>query len=339
MASYNEIENPMRTNFVSSLNDFIKKEEEKLKDKRNAFIRLSEEEKRQRLIKVVGRPIDGNYSKEIALIDESVISDDGNVVATKMTFDILGIEFSGVKYEAKGDDTSSKAFIMGIHGGDGIPELIGGLVRGGNTYNYNNMITGIVKKGAVVFCPQLLLWKIQDFGSPYDRIDMNNRLLQQGSSITAIEVFLMMRTIDYFSSLPEIDEERIGSVGLSYGGMYSVFLAALDTRIKSAVSSCWFNDRAKYHWRNFCYFGAEEDCFDAEIASMILPRKLYIEAGSDDTCFTPEGAIAEYERLKDFADKNGFSDKLQFRVFKGVHEFCNDGKYINSLLLDLKVFK
>ena len=50
-----------------------------------------------------------------------------------------------------------------------------------------------------------------------------------------------IRSIDYLQTRPEVDKERIGCVGLSWGGTHTAYTAALDERIKSAVISGYFS--------------------------------------------------------------------------------------------------
>src|SRR5690606_3647844 len=47
------------------------------------------------------------------------------------------------------------------------------------------------------------------------------------------------RSIDLLQSLPQVDPDRIGCIGLSMGGHRSAWLSAMDDRIKSAVVIGW----------------------------------------------------------------------------------------------------
>jgi dienelactone hydrolase len=179
-----------------------------------------------------------------------------------------------------------------------------------------------------VFAPQLLLWNTESFGNGgYDRVETDKKLKQFGGSITGLEIYCIMRSVDYFADLDYIDENRIGMIGLSYGGMYAVCTAAADPRIKVTLSSCWFNDRLKHNWLDWVYFNQANMFFDAEVSSLILPRKLYIEIGKNDEMFTPEGAKADITRLREYAENENCSDSLKIKVFDGGHELdkADDG--------------
>ncbi|MCX8213282.1 MAG: prolyl oligopeptidase family serine peptidase [SAR202 cluster bacterium] len=45
----------------------------------------------------------------------------------------------------------------------------------------------------------------------------------------------------YLQSRPEVDPDRIGCVGLSYGGTMTLFTTAMDEPIKCAVVSCYLS--------------------------------------------------------------------------------------------------
>jgi len=56
-----------------------------------------------------------------------------------------------------------------------------------------------------------------------------------GSSTTQFEVWDGIRALDYLLSRPEVDSQRIGCCGHSGGGTQTMFLCALEPRIKAAV--------------------------------------------------------------------------------------------------------
>jgi hypothetical protein len=59
-----------------------------------------------------------------------------------------------------------------------------------------------------------------------------------------------MRAVDYLQSLPYVDAERIGMVGHSYGGHSTVFVSALEPRIKAVFASGPVSDFLHHgiHW-------------------------------------------------------------------------------------------
>jgi cephalosporin-C deacetylase-like acetyl esterase len=60
-------------------------------------------------------------------------------------------------------------------------------------------------------------------------------LLLIGQDLTQYRIWDGMRALDYLVSRPEIDGERIGCCGQSGGGTFTLFISALDDRVKCAA--------------------------------------------------------------------------------------------------------
>ncbi len=104
-------------------------------------------------------------------------------------------------------------------------------------------------------------------------------------SITGLEIFCFRRAIDYISSLSYIDGKCIGMMGVPYGGYFSLYTAAADTRIKSVYAAGFFNDRTKIAFSDWIYDRAAKIFCDAEIAALCAPRRLQIDVGRKDPVF------------------------------------------------------
>ena len=134
---------------------------------------------------------------------------------------------------------------------------------------------------------------------------------------------------------PQIQPDRIGMIGLSYGGFYTMLLTALDTRIRAAMSACFFNTAQAHDEFSDCFWANSQNCFqDAELAALVYPRRLWIDAADGDELFPCNMARAELERLK--AIRADGWDGLRFRIFKGVHEFPIDDTGIEYVVQALK---
>jgi hypothetical protein len=213
--------------------------------------------------------------------------------------------------------------VIAQHGGLGTPELISGFY--GETDNYNDMVSRIRKKDVIVFAPQLLLWDENNYGITYDRIEADKELKQLGSSITAIEIYKLIKSISLLITLENVEQDKIAMIGLSYGGFYTLFTAAIDTRIKAALSSCFINDRLKYNWPDWTWFNSANTFLDYEIASLILPRAFYAEIATDDELFDFKDGRKVLDKICILYDSFGLKN-FKAGCFNGVHEFCkNDG--------------
>jgi len=183
-----------------------------------------------------------------------------------------------------------------------------------------------------VFAPQALIWPIDDKNVPFDRNRTDARLKRVGSSIAAIELYGMMRILDYFENEDYVS--NFGMVGLSYGGFYTLLLMAIDDRIQSAISCSFFNDRDKYVQQDWTWNKSAQMFSDAEIACLAYPRRLCIEVGTSDYLFSYEYAKKEIARLKEL-NKASDTEWLDMIIFAGDHEFCKDDLPIERMINDL----
>ena len=246
----------------------------------------------------------------------------------RMHFEILeGFTVSGILLKLHGD--RKRPMVICQHGGEGTPEVICGLL--GDTENYNDMVQRVMAHGTHIFAPQLLLWR-KAFEVPYTRNEIDGELKDLGGSITALEVFSITRIIDYFEKQDYV--KNFGMVGLSYGGFYTLFTTAVETRIKSAISSSFFNSREVVSWADWTWRDLLYKFDDAEIACLCYPRKLYIAVGAQDALFKVEPARRSFERIKELSSGVG-TDWVKFDAFEGIHEFVKTDDFIEDLIEDL----
>ena len=153
-----------------------------------------------------------------------------------------------------------------------------------------------------------------------------------GSSITALEIFKIQRSLDFLLARYPIEDGRVGMTGLSYGGFYTLYTTAAEPRIKAAFSSCCFNDRYAYDWSDWVWFDSAGRFLDAEICGLIAPRPLAIEVGVSDELFSVALANREIQKVSAIYDALGIQDRLFYREFEGGHEYGKDDAGIEFLL-------
>jgi alpha-L-rhamnosidase len=302
---------------------------------REEFAHPPEKEKlRHEYIGMLGKPLCGyaGYRDKTPAARTEPLRENEGFTATRYQLEVMpGFWFYGVLYEPK-ERSGKNALVIAQHGGGGSPEIIGSFIH--DSANYNHMVRRILRRGITIFAPQLLLWNAETYGTVYDRQAIDTKLKFFGGSITALEIFCIMRSIDYLNAQDHIDPDRTGMIGPSYGGMYALKTAAADTRIKAVISSCWFNDRTMYLRPDWSYRDGGK-FLDPEIASLVLPRKLYIEIGAEDKLFKARDAEGEFDRLKSYAEKAGCAGSLRIKIFPGVHELDKAEDGINFLLENL----
>jgi hypothetical protein len=214
-----------------------------------------------------------------------------------------------------------------LHGGAGCPELICGF---DGSQNYHDAARRLVGEGYAVFAPLFSFRAAVDERTaiPDDvrtRLDVRAKWI--GSSLAAIELFKLKRALDHLLDRPEIDPDAAGVTGVSYGGFYALFFAALDERIRYCLSSCYLGERVDVNRRfpgellDWTWNGMIARFADAEVISLICPRPCILESGTNDDMFPIEGARREYQRARRHYGALGVAENLVFIELEGTHEF------------------
>jgi len=207
--------------------------------------------------------------------------------------------------------------VIAKHGGGGTPEMA--TFKGGT--NYHDMVRGAVAEGYIVWAPLTVMYPFRDRDKgtaiPAEvRRDLDAPLRAAGMSLMGLEVGKMSLALtSLLRERKEIDASRIAMVGLSYGGYYTLYMAALDPRIRVAVASCSFRDEAG---QNGAPEGRPVDMGGPELASLIAPRALQVQAGVNDKGLP----IADVRRAAERAQALVRAGKgFQFSEFEGGHEW------------------
>lgn len=323
--------NRYKQEYLDGLNRILERRQKDAEIVRQEYIKdifANQEKYRDDFKKMLGWPLVGHTPEKDIKCTSQKLSDEDGYSIFRMQFEILGgLTMTGLFFKAHADE--KRPLVILQHGGEGTPELISGVL--GDTTNYNDMLMRVRKHGVHVFAPQLVLWA-QDYNVEYDRKTIDGSLKRVGSSITAVEIFGIQQILNYFEKEDYISS--FGMVGLSYGGFYTLFTSAIDTRIKSAISCSFFNTRDKIGWSDWTWHKSAEKFDDAEIACLVYPRRLCIEIGNKDELFDYKYGVSSYERLKELSKAVG-TDWTELIVFDGDHEFCRDDAPIERLIKDL----
>jgi dienelactone hydrolase len=275
---------------------------------------------REAFCRSIGYPCPGAQPEEAPRFER--IGGDAIGEYFRVTIAVLpGMHAEGLYIVPKGR-AGPVPLIVAQHGGAGSPEQA--LFHGGA--NYHDMIRGAVKRGYAVFAPQLL------FSSPglakTNRVNTDRRLRLVGTTVTAVEVTKIVRSLDVLLRRPEIDPARVGMVGLSYGGFYTLVVTAIDPRIKVAVSAGYYGvQEGRYAVDELSIpsdleFPARFTQFrDCDIVALICPRPLQIQAGDHDEIHHWKAGQGLAPVSAGYYAKLRLADRFEYRLFAGGHEF------------------
>lgn len=234
--------------------------------------------------------------------------------------------------------------VLAIHGhGYGSKEVVGlnpdGSKRSDLGY-HKKFAVELVHKGVVVIAPELIgfgdrkLQADQGSGSPNDNscYMIASQLLILGKTLAGLRVEECRRVINYIQTLPEVDENRIGCMGISGGGLVAAFTSIFDARIKATVISGYTNTfKASIMARRHCldnYIpGILEYSEMPDLIGLIAPRPLFIEAGTEDHLFPIKDVVLAIERLKEIYQNFNAENLLASHIFEGGHEISGEESF------------
>lgn len=153
------------------------------------------------------------------------------------------------------------------------------------------------------------------------------RLMFLGQTLLGANLRDALWALDFASQRDDALPERVGCVGLSYGGRMAMVTTALEPRIKAAVISGALNvfqERVQgsgYGCGAQVIPGLLQYGDTPEIGSLIAPRPCIWEIGSRDGLIVKGWAERASERLQRAYDASGQPSRLQFHRFDGGHQW------------------
>jgi len=150
-----------------------------------------------------------------------------------------------------------------------------------------------------------------------------------GLSLLWMNVWDDMKGVDLLSSRSDVDPARIGCMGFSFGGTRSLWLAALDDRIKAVNVSCYLTSFLVYALRlnNTCGSqlpsGILAQCELGDVLALVAPRPLHVESGRHDDGFPIASATDQFQTVARTYELLGVRDRVSYEIFDGGHRFAD----------------
>jgi len=204
-------------------------------------------------------------------------------------------------------------------------------------YNYAYGVEA-VRRGYVVFCPDA-----RGFGERRESLSagddqllqsschqLAHMLLPLGLTVAGVWVWELSRLIDYALTRPEVRGGGVGCIGLSGGGLQTLYLSALDARVRCAVVSGYFYGvgDALLHLSGNCDCNYAPHLWEyadmGDVGALIAPTPLLIEAGTRDPLNGPRGidnVLEQYDITRAAYALLEAGDRLAIDVFEGEHRW------------------
>jgi dienelactone hydrolase len=202
------------------------------------------------------------------------------------------------------------------------------------TKYYNSFGAQLADLGYIVYAPQ----------NPYFGQD-KFRVLQRKANPLKLSLFSFIvrqheRTLDWLSTLPNVDDKKLAFYGLSYGGKTAMRVPAILPKYCLSICSGDFNEwigknvsvdyRGSYMWSGE-YEMPEFDLgttFNyAEMAYLIAPRPFMVERGHDDGVGIDEMVAYEFAKVRYHYAKLKLPERTEIEWFSGGHEIHGQGTF------------
>ncbi len=168
----------------------------------------------------------------------------------------------------------------------------------------------------------------------------------RGYTPAGVECWNGMRAIDYLSSRPDVDPQRIAVTGISGGGAATFWIAAADQRVRAAVPVSGLSDLPTHVTHRV--INGHCDCMFlyntfqwpwAQIAGLVAPRALLFTNSDHDRIFPMDGNQRVINRLERIYSLYGAGDRVDAVVSMGGHAYRQDirraaFRFINIYLKD-----
>jgi len=267
--------------------------------------------------------------------------DAGDHIRSRVVFDVeptMSVPAYLLVPAARRDAPPGSA-VLAVHGHGPGKEMICGLTGPA----HEHYALELVRLGHVVLAPDLRCFgERQDpqwdpDGHKYD-CDWNLVAATMAGVVPlAQNLWDLRRSVDLLLQHPLVEPSRVAVAGLSYGGTLSLLLAAIDERIAAAVVSGYLSSWRAAHsvpW-NMCgsqvmpgQLGRIEHL---DVASLVAPRPLLVESGTEDPLFPVADARATVAGLAQvYAALGADPDLVEHDVFEGGHRW--HGARVGSFL-------
>lgn len=146
-----------------------------------------------------------------------------------------------------------------------------------------------------------------------------------GMTSLGINVTHGKAAIDFAETIPAIDNNRIGVMGLSGGGTMSLWMSLCDERIKATEIICYSDLWAAFGIRdiNYCGMQVAPGLFKLvdlpDLQGLLAPRPLLVDIGANDMCFKIDTSMECFQQLEKIYASADASERLELDLHSNEH--------------------
>jgi hypothetical protein len=161
----------------------------------------------------------------------------------------------------------------------------------------------------------------------YHGAGLGGALFNLGESLMGAQIVDNMRAVDLLCSLECVDSDRIGATGASGGGNQTMWLSAMDERIRAAVPVVSVGTFQSYIMRSNCICECLPDGLtfteESGVLGLIAPRALKICNCLEDSnpTFYPSEMLRSYNETRKVYKAYGKDTELAYQIFNMPHGY------------------
>ena len=244
---------------------------------------------RARLKKITGVVDERSPVEALTLVEtttqKALVAETENYTVYSVRWPVLeGVHGAGLWVEPRGN---VRAQVVALPEASWTPEMLMGLSTG--VPSEARFASRLASSGCRVIIPTLINREDTWSGNPDVRMTnqphrefIYRRAYELGHHIIGYEVQKVLAAVDWFSrkNRETSTDLPIAVAGYGEGGLIAFYSGAMDPRIDGTLVSGYFQEREEV-WKEPIYrnvWGLLEEFGDAEIAGLIAPRHLVIEA-------------------------------------------------------------
>jgi hypothetical protein len=177
----------------------------------------------------------------------------------------------------------------------------------------------------------------------YHGSNLGASLLNIGESLLGNQLTDNMRGVDLLCSLSYVDKNNIGATGASGGGNQTMWLSALDERIKASMPVVSVGTFQSYIMGSNCVCELMPQGFtfteESGILALIAPRSIKICSGLKDASptFYPSEMIRSYTNAKPIFALYNVEDNINYQLFNTPHGYWPEIRQAMLGWFDLKL--
>lgn len=186
-----------------------------------------------------------------------------------------------------------------------------------------------VRSGYVVIAPAWWGWHGRD--GHVDRIGGRDKcnVIQMaasmyGMNVTDLHIQDGQAAVDVLAEHPNVDPDRIGCLGNSYGGRTTMWLSIFEARIKACIpAGCMNTFRERSLKLSSCGIqflpGILQYADVADLFGLIAPRAMQLQAGAKDALITPSDRDEINDTVRSVYEAAGAEGKYEYVLHPDGH--------------------